>query len=62
MAAMAIAAGPRAREILSFIVFAEWRGRVWGVYYPSLKLRSRRCHTDDKPGACNSMKDKWEIS
>jgi hypothetical protein len=59
---MAIDAGATTREILSFIVVAEWRGRAWGVYYPSLKLRSRRCHTDDKLGACNSMKDKWEIS
>src|SRR6266550_2571119 len=32
------AAGPSAREILSFIVVAEWRGRVCGVYYPSLSF------------------------
>jgi hypothetical protein len=34
--AIAIAAGASTREILSFIVVAEWRGRVCGVYYPSL--------------------------
>jgi len=33
-----IAAGPMAREILNFIVSAEWRRRRLGFYYPSLSV------------------------